>query len=585
MRSLATNFNIILAVTGRVRFFIMLSLMVAAALLEVAVVGLFFPYLDILLNPEKIQSSQIGNLFYEALSQESTDDFLRLFGGVVVGVVVLSAGVGAFARAFTMRYLWNGYSTLTGRMYRIYLGKPYINWRESNSDALAKNVISEVALFSVSLMGPITDFLARVIVLAIWITMLVLVDPFVAGSVIALIGGIYLTIFATIRRKLSRMAEQRFALHQQIFEYVNSSFRSIKDIKVNQAEEMFTRKIERPARGHADVNTKIGIISLLPRFAVEAVVFVAATLVLVSSIGSRNLEELIPLLSLYALAGFRMLPHAQVLFSASTRIKFNIKALDTIAEQLRAEVSPTRSNSTPALAKPFQELLGKNLSYRFPGADGYVFTNADFAIRAGEIVFIQGKSGLGKSTLAELLLGLLAPTGGEIWCNGVQLESGSILSNQINIGYVSQESILFEGTLLENVSLHQDIDVDDNWLDKVVDAACAREIVDGLGGPEGRISEGGKNLSAGQRQRVGLVRALYRNPELLVLDEATNALDTATEACLMANVRALGIAVVIITHQDSLYAPGDTAYDFWSVDELGDGQQRHNALSQVLRRQ
>jgi ABC-type bacteriocin/lantibiotic exporter with double-glycine peptidase domain len=584
LRSLARNFATVLKVISRTRFFIMLSLMVAAALLEVTVVGLFFPYLDILLNPEKIQSSQLGSYVYDTLSLSSTDQFLRVFGGVLIGVVIVSAIVGASSRVFITRYTWSAYTSLTSTMYRVYLSKPYIRWRESNSDVLAKNVINEVTVFTNGLLTPVSEFLARVIVLTVWVVLLVIVDPLVAFAAIGVIGGIYFTIFATMRRHLAGMAEQRFRLLQQIFEYVNSSFRSIKDIKVSRAESMFAEKIQGPARQYANVNKKIAIIAQVPRYGIEAVVFLVAIMVLLSSVGSQDLAELIPLLSLYTMAGFRMLPHAQALFSAATRIKFNIKSLDVLAEQLGPALAEPDSHDIEA-TQPFKTLRADNVSYRFPGADSYVFRDADFQISAGEIVFVQGKSGLGKSTLAELLLGLLTPTSGTVLCNDVQLEPGRVLSTRINVGYVSPESILFEGTLHENISLHRALNVTGDWLDRAIDAACAREIADSLGGSEGWISEGGKNLSAGQRQRLGLVRALCGDPDLLVLDEATNALDAATEALVIANVRALGIAVVIITHQDSLYAIGDTAYDFRSLEELPPGQSLdQNALSEVSRR-
>ncbi len=536
------------------------------------VAGLFFPYLDFLLNPEKAQTHPASSYIIDALSLSSVEQFLRIFGAGLIVVVMSSAVVGGASKVFITRYVWSAYVVLTRRLYRIYLNKPYLEWRSENSDALAKNVISEVSTFCNGLLVPVAEFLARATVLVVWAILLIVVNPLVALAAIGVMGAFYLSIFGMLRRRLGWMSEQRFQMQEELFEYVSSSFRSVKDIKLSQTEDIFTRKVEAPARLYSTLNARIGIIAQLPRYALEALLFLVAIMVLLSLVGTSKLTEVIPVLSLYTIAGFRMLPHMQNLFAASTRIKYNIKALDVVAGQLKSAQAAT---APPARKQdPFKSLRAEKVSFRFPGAEQYVFTDTEFEINAGEIVFIQGKSGSGKSTLGELLLGLLPPTEGTIWCNDEPLHPGAVLTDQINAGYLSQESTLFGGSLLDNISLYreptsaEDRSNQADHLRRVVEAACADEIVDALdGGNEGWVMEGGKNLSAGQRQRVGLARALYLNPDLLILDEATNALDPATEARVMANVRALGIALVIITHQNELYSIGDIAYDFEPVPE------------------
>lgn len=591
--NLPSQLNLILGVIGRRRFYLALTLLVAAALFEVAVAGLFFPYLDFLLNPEKAQTHPASSFIIDALSLSSAEQFLRLFGAGLIVVVISSAVVGGASKVFVTQYVWNAYVVLTRRLYRIYLDKPYLQWRAENSDALAKNVISEVSTFCNGLLVPVAEFLARATVLVVWTVLLIVVNPLVALAAIGVMGALYLSIFGLLRRRLGRMSEQRFQMQEELFEYVSSSFRNVKDIKLSQTETIFTRKVEAPARLYSTLNARIGIIAQLPRYALEALLFFVAVMVLLSLVGTSKLTEVIPVLSLYTIAGFRMLPHMQNLFAASTRIKYNIKALDVVAGQLKL----AQAASAPAASskrEPFKSLRAEKVSFRFPGADQYVFTDADFEINAGEVVFIQGKSGSGKSTLGELLLGLLPPTEGQISCNGRPLQPGTVLTNQVNAGYLSQESALFGGSILDNISLYREPDDAADRLNQadhlrgVVEAACADEIVDALdGGSEGWVMEGGKNLSAGQRQRVGLARALYQNPDLLILDEATNALDPSTEARVMANIRALGIAIVIITHQNELYSSGDIAYDFEPVPEtLGDrsGIAGLGATSQVRRR-
>jgi ABC-type bacteriocin/lantibiotic exporter with double-glycine peptidase domain len=571
-----SKLSLILGVIGRRRFYMALMLLIGAALLEVAVAGLFFPYLDMLLNPDNVQDHVAWAFIIDSLGLTSTDQLLRWFGGLLIIVVIVSGLAGGLSKVFTTRYIWNAYVTLTRRLYRIYLDKPYIQWRSENSDALAKNVIGEVSTFTNGLLVPVIDFLARATVLVVWTALLIAIDPLVALLGISVMGGIYLAIFGALRRRLTGMSEQRFQMQEELFAFVSSSFRNVKDIKLSQAEAIFTRKVEEPARLYSTLNTRIGIMTQLPRYGIEALVFLVAVLILLSFVGTAQLTEVIPVLSIYTLAGFRMLPHMQNLFASSAKIKYNLKALDVVADQLRLE----RAIGRPAQQgniEPFRSLRAAKLTFRFPGANRYVFTNADFEIHAGEVVFIQGKSGSGKSTLGELLLGLLPPTAGRISCNDTPLDAGTVLTHRINAGYVSQESALFGGALIDNISLYRDPLGADTGLGKrkhlsrVIAAACAEDIVDALEeGVDGWVMEGGKNLSAGQRQRVGLARALYQNPDLLILDEATNALDPATEKRVIANIRGLGIAVVIITHQTELLLPGDVAYDFEPYEELPD---------------
>ncbi len=516
MRKLFGQFKEILIISGKSKFYKVLMVLIFASLFELGGIGLLYPYLDFLLNPNEIFSNSFFNFLYKNLNLTSTDTFLFYFGIVAIVLVLLSSGIGAYSRILVDRYIWAANILLIRLSFKRYIEKSYIELKKLNSNNITNDIITEVSVFVNGLMVPVFDAIPRVIVLLLVVTFLLVINIKVALTIFAVTIIIYFGIFQIFRRRLAVMSEKRFEMQQALFDYVNSSIRSVKDIKVNNSQDFFIEKVEKPASSYSKLNMAISIFSLMPRYFLESVVFTAAVIVLLVNQSNGSVTKIIPILSLYAIAAIRLIPHIQGLFTAIAKIKFNIKALEIIS--LHLSVKKEQKLKEKVVVDKFEEIKTVGVSFGFNNSSELLFHNVDFEVKKKDFVVIVGKSGSGKSTFIEILLGLIPPSEGSIFLNGEKINTSHVLSARLNIGYVSQDVILFEGTLKENIMLFKNRDMNTGWLNKVIEITCLNDIIESIGGNvECKIFEGGKNLSVGQRQRVAIARSIFNNPQLLFL--------------------------------------------------------------------
>ena len=553
------KFKVILLISGKKSFFHLLIFLSFSSLLELGGIGLFYPYLDFLLNPQEIFKSNIFGPIYDFFNFSSTNSFLFWFGIVAIILVITSSSVGAYSRILIDRYIWSANILLIRLSFKRYIQKSYVELKKLNSNNITNNIITEVSVFINGLMVPVFDAIPRVFILFLSSFLLFFIDFKVAISVFTGTFLIYFGIFRYFGKRLSVMSEKRFEMQQALFDYVNSSIRAVKDIKVNNSQDFFIKRVEKPATSYSRLNQAISIFSLMPRYFLEAMIFSAAMLVLLINQSTNTVNEIIPILSLYAIAAFRLIPHVQGLFTAFAKIKFNIKALDIISSHLdkieSQEIQKTYVDN-------FESIETSNVSFGFADSDKYLFHHVNFKVSSNQFVIIVGKSGTGKSTFIEILLRLIEPKEGTMLLNGHPLTGTDVLSSSLNIGYVSQDVILFEGTLRENIMLYKNKDMDEAWLNKISEIACLEDVIKSIGGTlDGKIYEGGKNLSVGQRQRVSIARSIFNNPQLLFLDEATSALDSNTELNVILNIKSMGTTVILITHNSNLITHSDATYE------------------------
>jgi ABC-type bacteriocin/lantibiotic exporter with double-glycine peptidase domain len=553
------KFKVILLISGKQSFYKLLIFLSFSSLLELGGIGLFYPYLDFLLNPQEIFKSGIFNPIYKYLNFSSTNSFLFWFGIVAIILVITSSTVGAYSRILIDRYIWRANILLIRLSFKRYIEKSYVELKKLNSNNITNNIITEVSVFINGLMVPLFDAIPRIFILLLSSILLFFIDFKVALSIFSGTFLIYFGVFRYFRKRLSVMSEKRFEMQQALFDYVNSSIRAVKDIKVNNSQDFFIKRVEKPATSYSRLNQAISIFSLMPRYFLEAMVFSTAMLVLLINQSTNSVNEIIPILSLYAIAAFRLIPHIQGLFTAFAKIKFNIKALSIISSHLN-EIESHEIHRT--YINKFESIETSNVSFGFSDSDKFLFHGVDFKVSVNQFVIIVGKSGTGKSTFIEILLGLIEPAEGQLILNGKPLTGNQVLSGCLSIGYVSQDVILFEGTLKENIMLYKNKDMDESWLMKIAEIACLEDVIKSIGGTmEGKIYEGGKNLSVGQRQRVSIARSIFNNPELLFLDEATSALDSKTELNVILNIKDMGTTVILITHNTNLITHSDATYE------------------------
>tara|TARA_B100001057_G_scaffold261517_1_gene261737 strand:- start:10130 stop:11818 length:1689 start_codon:yes stop_codon:yes gene_type:complete len=533
-----------------VKFSNVLAAQILRSIFELFGIGLIYPYMNYVITPYKIYENKYSMSIYENLNFSSENEFLFAMGFLLIIIFCLNSLVSALSKIYCDKYIWNTNSNLISIAFKRAINAKIENYKRQNINKITHNIIAEVRVFVNILMVPTFDFLSRFFLIVFITTLLMFIN--VKITLIALVLGliIYWLVYIFFRKKLSQMSKKRLDLEQSIFEYVINSLRSIKDIKVNNLEEYYIEKVKTPAKHFSFLNQEISIYASMPKYLVEALVFSITILVLILNIEKESIIDLIPSVSIFGIAIFKLLPIFQGIYANITRIKFNFSAMEVIEDHI-ANIKSEKVKKVEYLK--FKSFELKNINFKYD-ENNKILDNFNLRLNSGDFLLIKGESGSGKSTLVEVILGLIKPRSGKIMLNGKTLINNFNLSSNIKVGYVSQDIFIFEGTLIENIIIpnnkrerYSKVD-----LKKVIEICKLDSIINSLGGLEGKISDGGKNLSAGQRQRIAIARSIINFPDLLIFDEATSALDIKTENHIINSIKKMKKTIVMISHNKSI---------------------------------
>ena len=519
--------------------------------LEVVSVGSIMPFLQVAADPASVHENAYLSWAYETFGFADTNSFLIALGLAALVALVVSNAFIVFTTWALFRYVWGRNHSLSRRLLRSYLYRPYEYFLTRNSAELGKNILDEVKQVTGGMLQPALRGGAKAIVALFIIGFLFYVDPVVALMVTVILGLAYASIYYAARNRVDRAGTERVESNTERYQFVTEAFGGIKEVKLRGKEEAFIEQYSSPSKCYAQAKVKYKVISKAPKYILEAVAFGGIILIALYLIAVRdNIRHVIPILGLYAFAGYRLMPALQQAFRGVASARFNIAALKKIHEDLqkRVETAPHAStNGMPDAAKaPLtldDRLVLEGVSFTYPGAEEPAIKDLSLEIPAHTTVGFVGKTGSGKTTTVDLILGLLCPQDGFVSVDGTPLrEDGAIRRWQQNIGYVPQQIYLADDTVARNIAFgvpEEDID-----RDAVHDAARRAHIHNFITGElpnrwQTVVGERGVKLSGGQRQRIGIARALYHRPSVLVFDEATSALDQATEASVMEAIFAL----------------------------------------------
>lgn len=537
--------------------------MLIAMVMETFSIGLIVPVISVLTDPEMLDSENILTSWFPQVASLSQAQ-LVLYGLIAVTLVYL------FKTAFLSYYYWqqNSFSyslcmSLTEELYLGYLRLPWTFHIENNSAFLLRNISSEVNMFinNVVINGLklASEFL---VVLGISVLLLVM-EPVGSLTVIFVITCIGLVFQRSTRARLTYWGEERVTHEGKKIMHLQQGLGAVKEIKLLGRETEFLAKF-RPhnLKSARSLQYKL-FLQQIPRLFLELVAVCGMTmLVAILLWRGESTASLLPLLGLFAAAVFRLMPSVNRIIDALQNIHYGQHSVQVLESQLsfvrklsqKLEVTPIAFNDRVEF---------REVGYRYPSTQKSVLNNINLVVKKGEVVGLIGVSGAGKTTLVDLLLGLLTPGSGEITCDGVNIQD-NLGGWQSNLGYVQQSISLLDDSLLANIAFGvEEKAIDKDKVSRAVNAAQLEVLIDTL--PDGlatNIGERGVKLSGGQRQRIGIARALYRDPEILVLDEATSALDNDTEAMVMDAIYALGQrkTLIIIAHRLTTVARCDRIY-------------------------
>ena len=535
---------------------VVLAMMLFLALLETAGVASVMPFLAVLGNPELVETQPALAWLYERGGFESVDRFLFALGVGAFAMVVGSALFRILTTYAINRWTQMRRYSIGERLLATYLRQPYEFFLNRNSADLSKSILSEADELVGKVFHPLMNLVAYSLVAGGLVGFLIWLNPVLAGLVALTVGGAYGLIYLGVRGVLGRMGADRVTANRERFTAASEAFGGIKDLKLLGREEAYLKRFRGPASRFARYQSIAATLSTVPKYLIEAVGFGGVLLLALALLGSNgDLGSVLPVLGVYTFAGYRLLPSAQQIFQGLSNLRFGLPAVDDVWRELRLGADKhgaAKSKSKPL--SPTGSIRFEGVHFTYPGAPGSAIKGVDIEILAGTSVALVGQTGAGKTTVVDLLLGLLSPTAGQITVDGVPLADDNLRTWQSSLGYVPQTIYLADATVAENIAFGVPPEaIDREAVNRAARLAAIHDFVEEElpDGYDTEVGERGVRLSGGQRQRLGIARALYHDPTVLVLDEATSALDNATERAIMAAVDALAGAktVVMIAHR------------------------------------
>lgn len=557
----------ILSPSEKRRFYLLLPAVTAMALMQVVGIASVMPFLALVSDPEVIETNTRLKWVYDTLGFETTRGFLAFAGGASLVLLLVSNGFTALTEYLLLRYTWGLNHTLSVRMLREYLAKPYVYFLDQNTASLATNILAEVKQAVRGFVLAAMNLVTRSVVALFILGLLVALNPLLALMTFGFLGAAYGIVFLFVRRGMADAGQKRSRSDRARFKAASEALSGIKDIKVLGREEPFLKRYQRHSRDYERYVARQQVISLVPRYAFEAIAFGGMLLiVLVVMLRGTGLQSILPTLGVYAFASYRLLPALQSLFGSLTSLRFSVASIDMLHKDvdLQHRSHLVHRDKIPTL--PFRSRLElRTIDFHYPNSDRPVLEDFSLVVEANSTVGIVGATGSGKTTTVDIVLGLLTPTAGALVVDGVVVDETNLPSWQKNLGYVPQQIYLTDDTVAANIALGipaQKLDME--AVERAARMANVHDfIVEEL--PDGYdtiVGERGVRLSGGQRQRVGIARALYHDPAVLVFDEATSALDGLTEESIFRAVSHLGRTktIIMIAHRMSTVRACDLIY-------------------------
>jgi ATP-binding cassette, subfamily B, bacterial PglK len=548
---------------------VLMGMILVMAFLDMLGVASILPFMAVLTNPELVQTNAMLNAVFTMsghIGLHTPEQFLFALGALVFVLLVTSLAFRALTTYAQTRFALMREYSIGKRLVEGYLHQPYSWFLSRHSADLGKTILSEVGAVVGGGLTPLMNLIAQSTVALALLILLIIVDPLLALSVGVVLGLSYAGIFVVMSGWLKRLGQSRIKANQERFTAVSEAFGAAKEVKVGGLEQAYIQRFAKPAEIFAKGQATAQVIAQLPRFALEAIAFGGMLLVILYLMAkSGSFASALPIIALYAFAGYRLMPALQQIYGAFTQLRFVGPALDALYQDLISLQAADIQNGQLSTLPLRQAIHLNQVSYRYPSAPQSALKGIDLAIPAYSKVGFVGATGSGKTTTVDVILGLLEPDKGSLKIDGHPITVANRRQWQRAIGYVPQHIYLADDSVAANIAFGVNAkDIDQQAVERAAKIANLHEfVVNDL--PQGyatAVGERGVRLSGGQRQRIGIARALYHNPQVLILDEATSALDTLTEKAVSEALRNIGkeVTVILIAHRLSTVRHCDQIY-------------------------
>lgn len=556
------------------RQLVLLGIMIfIGGFLETLGVSTMIPVVTVLLTPEKVQG-YIDQ--YDFLNSICTALHITSVNQVAVSLLLLLMAVYVIKNAYLLflTYKQNTFITqnrnnMISRVMAEFLNRPYEQYLGADIPTVFRITDSDIPQ-TFALMLAVLSLASEVVVSALIFLVLLIQNVQMTLFVMFIFGALTLLIVKVLKPELNKIGAKNQAIQSRIAKWRIQATYGLKDVKVLNREEFFVRNYYETGKTGANVARNYAVLNNTPRLLIETIFIVSMLGYIAIYInGGGDVSEMMTTIATFGVAAIRVLPSVNRINTYITEIAYATPSLNFVYENLQqgmktdAMLAERKANSQKEKLKLEDKIELNHISFHYPDSDKNIFTDAHMVVPRGKSVGIMGSSGAGKSTIVDILLGLLHVQEGEITCDGVDIFK-NYESWLAQIGYIPQSIYLIDESIRDNIAFGIDADkIDEKRLWEVLEEAQLKEFVEEL--PEGldtTIGDRGIRLSGGQRQRIGIARALYHDPEILVFDEATSALDNETEAAVMEAVNSFHgkKTMVIIAHRLNTIEKCDIIY-------------------------
>jgi len=546
----------------KILFCFLFVAIVISGCLELFGISLVAPFINIVLNPDIIQTNKILKSIYDFLNINWPHVFLIYLAIFLILTYIFKNVYLAVVYYFQYKIFYDAQKEISSYLISFYLNQPYAYHLNLNSSTLVRTITRDTLNCSHFLVNLFSLF-TELIVLSLIVIFLFFINKIMTISLIIFFLLSFFVVFRKLKAKLKQIGLKSQQSESLMIKSIQQAFGAIKDIKCLQAEKFFIDKYYENISNFSSAQKQFNFLQSVPRLFIESFVVILILLIIIFLLNSGiNATNIITQIAVFAMAAFRLMPSLNRIQIAVTCLIFYRPSLNVVYNDLnltKIDEQTTEEGKEIVLSKGIKV---QDISYKYPNTQRDILKNISFDIKEGQSIGFVGKTGSGKTTLIDIILGLLKPTDGKITVDNINIHNNKKSWSKI-IGYVPQFIYLTDDTIKNNILFYSNKDIDEQLFKQVTEQAQLKDFIDSLPDKENTIvGERGIRLSGGQRQRIGIARALYNKPQLLILDEATSALDNETESAVMQAIEHLygKLTMIIVAHRLTTIEKCDRIY-------------------------
>jgi len=521
-------------------------------LLETAVIGFLYVFIGMLKDLDSLHTISYLQYTYETLGFKDDRPFIIFIGSLMVVFLLAANTVGAISIWAQQWFGWSQVYILSKTLLRAYLLRPYSFFLRRSPAELSKNIHQEVQEVVAGLILPTLDLIASSAKTLLLVALLMYLNPIATLILAAVFALAYAAIFLLTQRALGRVGRNIVESNEARYRITSEAMNGIKSTKLGRYENVFLSAYDTPGEQFSRATTRRSVIAICPRFILEAIAFGGIIIFVLLLVQTNNkFGEIVPTVAVFAGAGYKLMPAMSRLFIAVARMRSAQPSVELIMNDLKVDENLEIDNKKLSVCK---SISLSHVMFQYEGASLPSIADVSITIKRNSNVAFVGPTGAGKTTIIDIILGLLEPTSGSLLIDGVAIRNDNVQAWQHRLGYVPQHIFLSNDSVAANIALGvKAADIDQERLRQVADMADLLDTIEHKleSGWKTVVGEQGIRLSGGQIQRIGLARALYHWPEVLVLDEATSALDNATEQRILERIHAESSdrTIIMIAHR------------------------------------